>query len=142
MNEARVRLLLVDDDLADVELMKEALLSWRSRPAVSTFETGEQLLESLAGEGCRSGSCLILLDLNMPGIGGRETLRRLKADPLLRRIPVIVLTSSKSQDDVERCYDLGANSYVIKPLQLSQLETVAKRLEDFWADTAALPAGR
>ena len=135
-----IELLLVDDDLADVELMKEALLACRSRPRVLTFESGEELLAKLAGDGGWAGARLILLDLNMPGIGGRETLRRLKCDPKLRRIPVIVLTSSRAREDVARSYDDGANCYIVKPLELSQLETVAKRLEDFWVETAALPS--
>lgn len=136
-----LELLLVDDDLADVELMKEALHECRTRPRVSTFESGELLLEHLSRPEGGAASILVLLDLNMPGIGGRETLIRLKANPALRRIPVIVLTSSNSPDDIRRSYEIGANCYIVKPLELSQLVTVARRIEDFWFETAALPTG-
>lgn len=132
-------LLLVDDEATDIELMSEALRSWREKPRILTFETGEAVLTYLEGAAPTADCRLVLLDLNMPGIGGRETLRRIKTQPILRRLPVVILTTSSSAADVRQCYEDGANCYIVKPLELSQLFTVAKRLEDFWLETVVLP---
>lgn len=132
-------LMIVDDDASDVELMSEAVRTWRQKPRIVTFENGEAALAYLESGAPASGCRLILLDLNMPGIGGRETLKRLKSKPAVRAIPVIVLTTSGSPEDIKRSYEDGANCYIIKPLELSQLFTIAKRLEDFWLETVALP---
>lgn len=140
MNARRpCELILVDDDPADVELMSEAIRAWRDKPRILAFESGEAALAFLESGPPPAGCRIVLLDLNMPGIGGRETLARIKSKPGLRRLPVIVLTTSSSAEDIRRSYDDGANCYIIKPLELSQLFTIAKRVEDFWLETAALP---
>jgi CheY-like chemotaxis protein len=138
---ADVEFVLVDDDAGDVELMKEALGALTPKPETTTFASGEEALaylQSAASDGRRR---LVLLDLNMPGIGGRETLNRLKRDHSLRALPIVILTTSSARVDIRQCYEEGANCYIIKPLEFSQLITVAKRLQDFWLGTVALPEG-
>jgi CheY-like chemotaxis protein len=82
---------------------------------------------------------LILLDLNMPRTDGREALRQIKRDPDLRRIPIVVLTTSNAEEDVRRCYDLGANAYITKPMTFEALVVVMKRLSQFWFEIVQLP---
>jgi CheY-like chemotaxis protein len=84
---------------------------------------------------------LILLDLNLPRKDGREVLREVKADPLLRRIPVVILTTSRSEEDVLRAYDLHANCYITKPVDFSRFMEVVKSIEDFWLTVVKLPNG-
>jgi CheY-like chemotaxis protein len=139
MNERCLEVLIVDDDPGDVELMREAVSAWRSKPRLAAFASGEELLRYLEGAGKDDRCRLVLLDLNMPGLGGRETLRRIRRTPSLRPLVVIIVTTSESRDDVRNCYEAGANGYVVKPLDLDQLITAARRIEDFWVDTAALP---
>ena len=85
---------------------------------------------------------LILLDLNMPRKDGREALRELKSDQQLRRIPVVVLTTSNAEDDIRRTYDLGVNSFIIKPTSFQDLVDILKALSDYWFDTVKLPEER
>ena len=85
---------------------------------------------------------LILLDLNMPRKDGREALRELKSDEQLRRIPVVVLTTSNAEDDIRRTYDLGVNSFIIKPTSFQDLVDILKALSDYWFDTVKLPEER
>ena len=100
-------------------------------------EDGQQLMDYLEREGARPD--LILLDLNMPRIDGRDALRMIKENPRLRSIPVVVLTTSKSEDDVRGCYDLGANSYVTKPSHFDDLITSMQKLEEYWSQVVRLP---
>jgi CheY-like chemotaxis protein len=105
---------------------------------------GEEALEYLHQTGRhadRAGSPrpgIVLLDLNMPGIDGRETLRIIKADPLLRRIPVVILTTSAAADDIDSSYDAGANTYVVKPTAFASLVRVFESLGGFWFDVSSL----
>jgi CheY-like chemotaxis protein len=108
---------------------------------------GEEALEYLRGTGRhadRAGSMkpgVILLDLNMPGIDGRETLRIIRADPLLRRIPVVILTTSAAEEDIAASYDAGANTYIVKPTVFSGLVRLFDRLCGYWFEIGTLPLG-
>jgi chemotaxis family two-component system response regulator Rcp1 len=135
-------ILLVEDNYGDVLLTREACDS----PAVSINLTvaadGEEALAMLRGE--RSGfenyrPDFILLDLNLPRMDGRELLAIIKAEPILQRIPIIVLTSSKAEIDILKSYDLKANSYVVKPVEFDRLQEVIESLEGFWRRHASLP---
>jgi CheY-like chemotaxis protein len=108
-------------------------------------EDGEELLAYLRGEGKFSGQPrrlpgLILLDLNMPRMDGRTALKHIKADPELRRIPVIVLTTSKAEEDILRTYDLGVSSFITKPVSFEGLVDVVRTLNHYWIEIVELPA--
>lgn len=110
-------------------------------------EDGEDLLDYLYQRGKYEGGAdaprpgIILLDLNMPRLDGREALEVIKRDPSLRRIPVVVMTTSEADQDIARSYDLGANSYVTKPVTFESLVQVIKALDQYWFDIVALPDG-
>lgn len=141
-------ILLVDDDSDDRLLVKDAVAECPHHAELACLENGEQLLDYLfrrgayatAGSAPRPG--LILLDLNMPRKDGREALRELKADPALRRIPVVVFTTSKADTDIAALYDLGANSFVTKPVQFDRLVEAITRLTEYWFETVELPVLR
>jgi two-component system, chemotaxis family, response regulator Rcp1 len=138
----RVRILLAEDNPGDVRLIREALRESRIEPEIEVARDGVEALEHLhrpggAGELARPG--LILLDLSMPRKDGREVLAEIKADPDLRRIPVVVLTSSMGEEDVVRAYDNHANCYVRKPIDYDELSSVVAKIEDFWFHTVTLP---
>lgn len=138
-------ILMADDDPEDVMLARDALAESRLANALNVVEDGEDLLDYLHQRGKynetnapRPG--LILLDLNMPRIDGREALARIKSDPTLRRIPVVVLTTSKAEEDVFRSYDLGANSYITKPVTFESLVNVVRNLAEYWFGIVMLPS--
>lgn len=139
-----IAILLADDDEDDQQFVREAMAEGRLANRLVCVSDGEELLAYLrdarAGgesDGCRPG--LVLLDLNMPRMDGREALRRLKSDPDLRRIPVVVLTTSKAEEDIVRSYDLGANSFVTKPVTFEGLVGVMKSLGRYWFEIVDLP---
>lgn len=137
-----VRILLVDDDPGDVELTMEVLKESKLKLTIDTVSDGEQALKYLRGEGRYAGKPrpdLLLLDLNMPKVDGREVLRQVKGDPDLKTIPVVVLTTSDADQDVLHTYDLGANCFVTKPVGLDQFAKVVKSIEDFWFMIVKLP---
>ncbi len=137
------RILLVEDNAGDVRLTREALLEADVAVDLVAVPDGEQALEYLRGEGEHAGAPrpdLILLDLNLPRKDGREVLEEIKADPGLRSIPVVVLTSSESEKDILRAYELHANCYVSKPVDLGQFLDVVKAIEGFWVEIVKLPA--
>ena len=140
-----ITILSADDDPDDRELTRDALQECRLANDVHFVEDGEQLLDylnrrgqykKLAGEPLPG---LILLDLNMPRKDGREALKEIKANPLLRRIPVVVLTTSKAEEDILRTYDLGVNSYVTKPVTFESLVETIKVLGQYWFEIVELP---
>ena len=141
----RRTVLMVDDDGEDCVLVGDALREIGRTCELRFVRNGEELFDYLHHRGeyeeARSAPRpdLILLDLKMPRKDGRETLRELKSDPLWRRIPVIVLTTSTSGDDVKTCYDLGVNSYVTKPATYRRLVEILKTLTKYWFETAELP---
>lgn len=142
---AAFTVLMVDDDPDDRFLALEALDEARVNTDLRFVNDGKALLDYLHRRGEYEGDavaprpCLILLDLNMPRMDGREALRQIKADPDLRRIPIVVLTTSSSEDDVRQCYDLGANAYVTKPMSFDGLVEVMRTLDAFWFNVVQLP---
>jgi CheY-like chemotaxis protein len=141
-------ILMAEDDSDDQLLVKDAIAECGWDGNVFFVENGEKLLDFLQRRGeyhdpasaPRPG--LILLDLNMPRKDGREALRDIKADNDLRRIPVVVLTTSKADTDITKIYDLGANSFIAKPVQFEALVNVMKLLSQYWFHTVELPAPR
>lgn len=137
-----IHILLVEDNEADVDLTRETLASTNFEIKLSVAKDGGEAIDFLMGAGsCSEPSypALVLLDLNLPGKDGRQVLAVIKSDDLLRRIPVIILSSSDSENDITNCYDLGANSYIVKPFGLDGYRAAVRRLEAFWLDTATLP---
>jgi CheY-like chemotaxis protein len=137
-----VDILLVEDNPGDARLMKEALAEARVRNRLHLVADGVEALAYLRRQGPFASAVrpeLILLDLNLPGTDGREVLAEIKQDEDLRRIPVVILTSSQAAADIARAYDLHANAYVTKPLDLEQFITVVKSIEDFWLTIVKLP---
>lgn len=141
-----ITILMADDDEDDRMLAQEALDECRLANDLHFVEDGEELLDYLYHRGKfnpperspRPG--LILLDLNMPRKDGREALQEIKADSELRQIPVVVLTTSKAEEDIYRTYDLGANSYITKPVTFESLVEVMKILGRYWFEIVELPS--
>ena len=148
MNTRPLHILLADDDPDDRMLLADALAENGSPAELHTVGDGEELLDYLHHRGKFKKQAgmplptLILLDLNMPRKDGREALRELKSDEQLRRIPVVVLTTSNAEDDIRRTYDLGVNSFIIKPTSFQDLVDILKALSDYWFDTVKLPEER
>ena len=145
MTKRPITILLADDDLDDQAMTIDALAENRFANPVRCVEDGEELMDYLHHRGRFAGvdasptPGLILLDLNMPKKDGREALAEMKADAALRRIPVVVLTTSKAQEDVMRSYDLGANSFISKPVTFESLVSNIRTLTDYWFEVVALP---
>ncbi len=138
-----IEILLVDDNAGDVRLTVEALKDAKVRNRLHIARDGVEAMAFLRREGQHANKPrpdIILLDLNMPKKDGREVLTELKADPALRSIPVVVLTTSKAEEDILKSYNLHANCYITKPVDLDQFLTVIKSIEDFWLTIVALPA--
>ena len=138
-------ILIADDDPEDCELAVEALRESRLANDVRVVADGEELLDYLFLRGKYTAETapkpgLILLDLNMPRLDGREALAAIKADPALKQIPVVVLTTSQAEEDVYRSYGLGANSYISKPVTFDGLTKVTKSLIDYWFNIVTLPS--
>ncbi len=133
---------LIEDNRADIRLIQEAFKSAGTPCEVTVARDGIEAMAYLRREGEFSEvepPDLILLDLNMPRKDGREVLADIKADPALKHIPVVVLTTSRSEDDVIRTYDLHVNCYISKSRNLAELFTIVQGIEEFWLKTAALP---
>ncbi|HKS65972.1 MAG TPA: response regulator [Candidatus Acidoferrales bacterium] len=137
-----VDILLVEDNAADVRLTQEVLKESKVRNNLLIASNGEEALACLRKQGKFAGCVrpdLILLDLNLPVKDGREVLAQIKDDPNLKRIPVVILTTSKAEEDILKTYNLHANCYVTKPVDLEQFCHVVKCLEDFWLAIVKLP---
>lgn len=137
-----VEILLVEDSLGDVRLTKEALKEGKVLNNLNVVGDGVEALAFLRKEGPYVNTTrpdLILLDLNLPKKDGREVLAAIKNDPDLKRIPVVILTTSSAEKDVLKSYDLHANCYVTKPVDFEQFITVVKSVEDFWLTVVKLP---
>jgi len=138
-------ILMADDDDGDRLLTQKALEKSRVPNPLVTVINGEELLDYLYRRGKFSGlapapmPCFVLLDLNMPLMDGREALRVIKGDERLRKIPVVVLTTSKAEEDILRCYDTGANSYITKPASFEELVRVVQSLKNYWLEVVDLP---
>jgi len=138
-----VEILLVEDSLGDIRLTQEAFKESKLNSNVNVVRNGVEALAFLRREEQYIDAPrpdLILLDLNMPTMDGYETLAEIKADPDLRRIPVVILTISDAEDDIRKTYDLHANCYVTKPVDLDQFTNVLKSIEDFWLTIVKLPS--
>jgi CheY-like chemotaxis protein len=131
--------LIVDDDAGDVLLVDEALTDRQINHQLHTAADGAQALEILR-DPARSRPDLILLDLNMPRMGGRELLAEIKADPALRSIPVVVLSTSIIEEDITTSYELRANAYVAKPVDLDAFMDTVRQIDDFYLGVVRLPA--
>jgi CheY-like chemotaxis protein len=139
-----IRVLLVEDSPGDVRLTREAFREANPRVVLQVAMDGVDAMAYLNGEPPHVDAPrpdVILLDLNLPRMDGREVLARLKADESLRTIPTIILTTSDSHADIDRSYELGANSYLSKPVQLERFESLIRSIDDFWLTKAKLPAG-
>lgn len=137
-----VEILMVEDNPGDVRLTQEALRDAKVRNNMRVAEDGVVALEMLRKQGEHAQSPrpdLVLLDLNLPKVDGREVLQEIKDDPALRRIPVVILTTSNDEHDILRSYDLHANCYITKPVDLDQFIKVVKSIEDFWLEIVRLP---
>jgi chemotaxis family two-component system response regulator Rcp1 len=138
-----IEILLVEDNPGDVRLTQEALDEAKVINNLSVVDNGVDALAFLRQEGQYSGAVrpdLILLDLNLPKKDGREVLADIKEDSNLRRIPVVILTTSQAEEDIVRSYDLHANCYVTKPVDLDQFIKVVKSIEQFWFSVVMLPS--
>ena len=141
--EARpIEILLVEDSPSDAEFTVEALKEAKVRNHLSLVEDGVQAMEFLRRQGQYAKAPrpdLIMLDLNLPRKDGREVLAELKADADLKMIPVVVLTTSRAEEDVLRAYQLHANCYITKPVDFQQFLTVVRSIESFWLFVVTLP---
>jgi CheY-like chemotaxis protein len=135
-------LLLVEDSDADAEALLRVARRMPLSAPVARVRDGESALDYLFQRGAYVDAprpVLVLLDLNLPGIGGQEVLAQLKADPALRSLPVIIFSNSKRVEDVDGAYELGANSYLFKPSGMEELQDVVNALKNFWFNVARLP---
>ena len=143
--KSHLTILMAEDDPDDRMLIKEAFIDYQESSDLLFVEDGEQLMDYLYLRGKYKDSeyaprpSIILLDLNMPVKDGREALAEIKSDPLLKEIPVIVLTTSVSEEDVILSYNLGANSFITKPVTFEGLVDVARTLKKYWLETVKLP---
>jgi CheY-like chemotaxis protein len=138
-----IDILLVEDNPGDSRLAVEALKESKLRNNLHIVTDGMEAMDFLYKRGKHAQvprPDLILLDLNLPKKDGREVLAEIKADPDLKRIPVVILTISKAEEDVLKSYNLHANCFITKPLDLSQFVTVVKSIEDFWLTIVKLPS--
>jgi CheY-like chemotaxis protein len=140
-----IEILLVEDNPGDVRLTRESLYDARIHNNMIVASDGLEAMACLRREGKYADATrpdLILLDLNLPRMNGFEVLNEIKEDPTLKRIPVVVLTTSQAEQDIIQSYDLYANAYVTKPVDLEQFVKVLKSIEDFWLEIVKLPDGK
>jgi CheY-like chemotaxis protein len=141
-NTRSIEILLVEDNPGDARLTLEAMRDAKVRNRLHVVEDGVEAMAFLRRQG-RFGDAprpdLILLDLNLPRKDGREVLAEIKVDPDLKRIPVVVLTTSQAEEDVLRAYDLHANCYVTKPVDLEQFMKIVAQIDQFWIKVVTLP---
>ncbi|NNJ10199.1 response regulator [Chloroflexales bacterium ZM16-3] len=144
MNQVPIDILLVEDNPGDVRLTQEALRDAKVSTRMYVAIDGVQAMAFLRHEGVYADvprPDLILLDLNLPKMSGREVLAEIKGNVEFRRIPVVILTTSQAEQDIFETYNLHANAYVTKPVDLDQFAKVVKSIEDFWFEIVRLPNG-
>lgn len=137
-----IEILLVEDNPGDVNLTREAMENNKVHVAIHVVSDGVEAMAFLRSTGKYADAPrpdIVLLDLNLPKKDGREVLAEIKADPDLKRIPVVILTISKDEEDILKTYNLHANCYITKPIQLNQFIKVVKSIEDFWLTIVKLP---
>jgi CheY-like chemotaxis protein len=140
-----IDILLVEDNPGDARLAVEALKESKIHNTLHVVMDGEEASDFLFRKGKHANSNhpdLILLDLNLPKKDGRELLAEIKNDPVLKRIPVVILTTSKAEEDIVKTYNLHANCYITKPLDLEQFMKVIKSIEEFWLTIVVLPPNK
>lgn len=136
-----LQILIAEDDADDRYLIGTAFAEKGYAEKIDFVENGVELLSYLDNIGDDKGyPCVILLDLNMPKKDGREALKELKQHPTFKTIPVIVFTTTKNEIEIKRCYELGANSYVVKPLTFDELLSVVENIRSYWFQTVSIPA--
>jgi chemotaxis family two-component system response regulator Rcp1 len=138
-----IEILMVEDHDGDARLAQEAMRDSKIRNSLHRVHNGDEALAFLRNQGRFADALrpdLILLDLNLPGKSGQEVLAEIKSDPDLRRIPVVILTVSSDEADVLKSYDLHANCFITKPIDLTRFMTVVKLIEDFWLTIVRLPS--
>jgi CheY-like chemotaxis protein len=138
-----IQILLVEDNPGDVRLTQEALKGAKVANDMHVAKDGVEAMDYLRRRGEHADAPrpdLILLDLNLPRRDGREVLAEIKADPELRSIPVVVLTTSRAEEDILKAYNLNANCYITKPVDFEQFVRVVQSIEDFWLSVVCLPA--
>ena len=136
----KATILIADDDEDDLFLVHAALQECENTNPTACVSDGLEVLDYLRRASDDQPVGLVLLDLNMPRMNGREVLKIIKSDKELRKTPVVVLTTSKSQHDIDACYDLGANSYIVKPASFEVFNETIATLVKYWIDLAQLPA--
>jgi len=139
-----IDILLVEDNPGDARLTREALSMSKVRNTLHRVADGEEAMRFLRRQGSFATAPtpdLVLLDLNLPRRDGREVLEDIKSDPALRHIPVVILTSSQADEDIIRSYQLHANCFITKPVDLEQLTKVVQGIEQFWFTLVKLPPG-
>ena len=145
LNTKAITILYADDDPEDRMLLTDAWKESRVANELHMVEDGEELMDYLKRRGKYAALAgiplpgMILLDLNMPRKDGREALKEIKEDPALRRIPVIVLTTSQAEEDIYRAYDLGVNSFILKPVTFKSLVDVTQTIGRYWLEIVELP---
>lgn len=143
MTGKAIQVLMVEDDAGDVQLTREALKDSKLMIDLHVVDDGEKALNFLRRQAPFAKAPrpdLILLDLNLPKVDGREVLQIVKTDAALRPIPIVVVTTSDADADIERSYGLGANCYVTKPIGLDQFVKVVRSIEEFWMTVVKLPS--
>ncbi len=139
------RILLVEDDALQVQLIRQVLTASRVTNRVLSVGSGEEALDYLSGKGNYSDRVqyplpsLVLLDLKLPKISGFEVLSWIRKNPVMNRLPVVVLTGSAEDGDIERAYNLGANSYLVKPFEMEDLRALVKSINAYWVILAQKP---
>lgn len=146
-NKTSLTILMADDDPDDRMLIRDAFEESGLRTRFETVDDGEELMDYLYSRGAYSGDAarrrpgLILLDLNMPRKDGREALKEIKSCPDLRHIPVVVMTTSKAEEDIIRTYAVGVNSFIVKPVTFTGMVDVIRALGKYWFEMNELPYG-
>ena len=142
-NSRPIDILMVEDSIDDIEITIEALKTTKINNNLVSVRDGIEAMALLRREGEFADAVrpdLILLDLNMPRMDGRQVLEQIKSDPDLQKIPVVVLTTSEAEEDVLKAYELHANCYITKPVGIAQFVKVVKSIEDFWFSVVRLPS--
>ncbi|TAM87731.1 response regulator [bacterium] len=142
MNVDTIEVLLIEDSPSDARLTQEAFRDGKIRNNLSVVMDGAEGLAYLHREGAYAGASrpdLVLLDLNLPKVDGREVLRRIKTDPQLQSIPVVILTTSEAEEDVAKAYEYHANCYIRKPVDLARFLEIVSAIENFWLTVVKLP---
>jgi len=140
-----IEILIVEDDMGDVELIKESLKMSKFKMVLNHVSDGQECMEYLTKQGPFKQvkkPDVVLLDLNLPKKDGRQVLAEMKTDPGLKKIPVVILTTSDNEVDINKAYALGANCFVTKPVDFGQIKKIVNEIAEFWFTVVKLPAGK